>query len=134
MDVLDAREYDNSEPVRVGAFPQASSPFEWRGVVETSAAWHVYTMSLLGAPFDPSGGRTLYKPELSPAMAAAAKTKVFQIFQQFAQYPLWQTVPSAEVENGTQVDLVDMRFPFHCRAIVDRANRVRRTEYPVYGW
>ena len=134
IDVLNARNYDDSAPLRVAAFPQSSSPFIWRGVVETSAAWHVYTMNLLGADFDPSVGRTLYKPESNSAMEAAARTPAFQVFQQFAQYPLWQTVPSAEVENGTQVDLVDMRFPFHCRAIVDGANRVRRTEYPVYGW
>ena len=120
--------------MRVAAFPQSSSPFVWRGVVETSAAWRVYTINLLGADFDPTVGRTLYKPESNAAMEAAAKTLAFQVFQQFAQYPLWQTVPSAEVENGTQVDLVDVRFPFHCRAIVDGENRVRRTEYPVYGW
>ncbi len=132
--VLDAWDYDETTPLRVAAFPQSSSPFLWRGVVETPTAWHVYGMSLLGAPFDPTAGRTLYKPEWSPALDAAAKTATFRIFQQFAQYPLWQTVPSAEVENGTQVDLVDMRFPFHCRAIVDARNRVRRTEYPVYGW
>jgi inner membrane protein len=134
IDVLDARNYDESEPLRVAAFPQSSSPFVWRGVAETSGAYHVYTLSLLGATFDPSAGRTLYKPEWNAAIQAAAKTMVFQVFQQFAQYPLFQTVPSAEVENGTQVDLVDMRFPFHCRAIVDGAGRVRRTEYPVYGW
>jgi inner membrane protein len=134
IDVLDAHDYDDSQPVRIAAFPQASSPFTWRGVAESSAAYHVYTLNLLGAPFDPSSGRTLYKPASNAAIEAAAKTPVFQIFREFAQYPLFQTVPSAEVENGTQVDLVDIRFPFHCRAIVDGENRVRRTEYPVYGW
>lgn len=134
IEVLDARNYDDSEPLRVAAFPQSSSPLVWRGVVESPVAYHVYTMKVLGPAFDPSAGRTLYKPESSAAMEAAAKTSVFREFQQFAQFPLWQTVPSAEVEKGTQVDLVDMRFPFHCRAIVDAENRVRRTEYPVYGW
>jgi inner membrane protein len=134
IDVLNARNYDDSEPTRVAAFPRSSSPLVWTGIVETSAAYHVYTMNLLGASFDPSSGRTLYKPESNAAIEAAAKTPVFQEFQKFAQYPLWMVVPSAEVENGTQVDLVDMRFPFHCRAIVDAANRARRTEYPVLGW
>jgi inner membrane protein len=134
IDVLNARNYDESEPLRVAVFPESSSPLMWRGVVETSAAWHVYAMNVLSGDFDPSVGRTLYKPEPGPAIEAAAKTHTFQVFLEFAQYPLWQTVPSAEVENGTQVDLVDLRFPFHCRAIVDAKNRVRRTEYPVYGW
>jgi hypothetical protein len=104
----------------------------WRGVAETPVAFHVYSMNLLGPPFDPAVGRTFYKPEVSPAIQAVANTTEFRIFAQFAQYPLWQAMPSAEVEHGTQVDLLDMRFPFHCRAIVDGENRVRRTECPVH--
>jgi inner membrane protein len=134
VEVLNARDYDDAEPLRVAAFPEPSSPFLWRGIAETSIAYHVYALHLFGAPFDPTLGRTLYKPAMSPAIAAAAGTRDFQIFEQFAQYPLWQTVPSPDVENGTQVDLVDMRFPFHCRAVVDGENRVRKIQCPVYGW
>jgi inner membrane protein len=134
IDTLDARTSDGATPIRVAAFPQSSSPFLWTGVVETSSAYHVYSMNALLGAFDPSNGRTLYKPEKTAAVTAAEQTPAFQEFEQFAQYPLWQTVPSAEVENGTEVNLVDLRFPFHCRAIVDATNRVRRTEYPVYGW
>ena len=134
VEVLDARTYDGSDPVRVAVFPQSSSPFLWRGVVETSSAWHIYSMNSLQAVFDPSEGRTLYKPEKTPAMSAAEGTEAFREFEQFAQFPLWQTVPSAEIENGTQVDLIDLRFSFHCRAIVDASGHVRRSEYPVQGW
>jgi inner membrane protein len=134
MDVLNSRDYDDAQPVRVAAFPEASSPFRWRGVAETSTSYHVYTLTVFGPPFDPALGRTLYKPLMSPAIEAAAMTREFQIFADFAQYPLWQTVSSPEVENGTQVDLVDMRLPFHCRAIVGGDNRVRRIQCPVFGW
>jgi inner membrane protein len=134
IEVLDSRTYDNANPLRVAAFPLSSSPFVWTGVVETASAYHVYSLNVLLGDFDPTAGRTLFKPEPSPAIAAAARTPAFQEFAKFAQYPLWQSVPSAEVENGTQVDLVDMRFSFHCRAIVDAANRVIRTDYPVNGW
>lgn len=129
IDILDGRDYDGSEPIRVAAFPQASSPFQWRGLSETPAAYHVYAMNLLGAPFDPTVGRTFYKPAWTPAMKAAENTSAFQVFEQFAQFPLWQTVPSAEVENGTQVDLIDLRFSFHPRAIVDAKNQVRKIEW-----
>ncbi len=134
IDTLDARIYDGAEPVRVAVFPLSSSPFRWTGAVETSGAYHMYNLNLFSGPFDPSSGRTLYKPEKNAAIEAASKTRTFEEFLQFAQFPLWQTVPSAEVENGTQVDLIDIRFSFHCRAIVDSANRVVRTMYPVNGW
>jgi inner membrane protein len=134
IDILDARTYDGSDPIRVAAFPHSSSPFAWSGVVETSSAYHLYSMNTLLGAYDPAEGRTFYKPEKSAAIVAAAKTPAFREFEQFAQYPLWQTVPSAEVENGTQVDLIDLRFPFHCRAILDARNRVQRTEYTAYGW
>ena len=126
IDELNARIYDVTEPVRVAAFPHSSSPFQWTGVVETAGAYHVYDLNSLRGNFDPGEGRTLYKPEKSAAIIAAGNTPVFREFEQFAQYPLWQTVPSAEVERGTQVDLVDLRFPFHCRAIVDQAGQVVR--------
>lgn len=134
VEVLDARTYGGSDPLRVAAFPQASSPFLWRGVVETSSAYHIYAMSTLSGVFDPADGRTLYKAEKTPAVLAAENTAAFREFEQFAQYPLWQAAPSGEVENGTQVDLIDLRFSFHVRALVDASGRVRKIEYPAHGW
>jgi inner membrane protein len=134
VEILDSRTYDDANPLRVAAFPTSASPFQWTGVVETSSAWHVYSMNTLLGTFDPASGRTLFKPEESPAMVAAEQTPAFREFEEFAQYPLWQAVPSAEVENGTQVDLIDVRFPFHARALVDGRGRVVKSEYPVYGW
>jgi inner membrane protein len=134
IDTLNARTYDGADPIRVAAFPQSASPFLWKGVVETASAYHTYQLNILASDFDPSAGRTYFKPPKTAALLAAEKTVPFQEFEEFAQYPLWLSVPSSEVENGTQVDLVDLRFPFHARAIVDGANRVIRSEYPVYGW
>jgi inner membrane protein len=134
IEVLNGRTYEGVDPLRVAAFPTSSSPFIWRGVVETSTAWHVYSLNALIPDFDPSAGRIFYKPPKTAAMEAAEKTHTFHVFEEFAQFPVWQEVPSAEVENGIQVDLIDLRFPFHCRALVDAKNQVLKTEYPVYGW
>ena len=134
VDVLESRTYDGGDPVLVAVFPQSNSPFLWRGVVETSSAYHVYALNALVGTFDPEDGRTMYKAEKTAALAAAEQTPAFREFEHFAQFPLWQSAPSAEVENGTQVDLIDLRFPFHARAIVDGSGRVRRVEYPAYGW
>lgn len=134
IEILDARVYEGANPIRVAAFPRASSPLVWTGLVETATSYHVYAMKVVGGGFDPAEGRRYFKPDVSPAIAAAANTAAFREFASFAQYALWQAVPSAEVENGTQVDLVDLRFSFHPRAIVDASGRVRRTAYPVNGW
>ncbi len=134
IQVLDSHTYDGANALRVAAFPYSTSPFRWRGVVETSSAWHEYSMNALTGDFDPDAGRTLFKVERTPAIEAAAKTEACRTFAEFAQYPLWLAVPSADIENGTQVDLVDLRFQFHCRALVDAQNRVQQSAYPVYGW
>jgi inner membrane protein len=134
IEVLDSRTYDGGNARRVAAFPNATSPFRWTGVIETDSAWHVYPMNAITGGFDPESGRTLFKIERTPAIEAASRTPACSTFAEFAQYPLWMAVPSAEIENGTQVDLVDLRFPFHCRALVNNHNQVVRSEYPVYGW
>jgi inner membrane protein len=128
IDQLSARIYDGADPIRVAAFPEASSPFLWRGLVETSAAYYIYSLNAFDSNFDPTSGRTLYKPEKTAAILAAETTPEFREFERFAQYPLWQAIPSSQVERGTQVDLIDLRFPFHCRALVDSSNRIVKTE------
>jgi inner membrane protein len=134
IQILESRTYDGSNPIRVAVFPESSSPFVWKGVVESESAYRVYRLNALAGMFDPTDGRTLYKPEKTAAILAAEKIEAFREYEKFSQYPLWQSVPSAEVENGTQVDLVDIRFGFHPRAIVDGANHVIRVEYPAHGW
>jgi inner membrane protein len=133
VEELDSRTYDGANALRVAAFPTSTSPFRWRGVAESTTAWHVYDLDAF-ATFDPDSGRTLFKQDHTPAMDAAAQTPACGTFKEFAQYPLWIAVPSGEVENGTQVDLVDLRFPFHCRALVNAENRVVSSRYPVFGW
>src|SRR5262249_48627182 len=68
---LASRTYDGANAVRVAAFPQSSSPFQWRGMVETEIAYHVYSLNALTGFFDPASGRTLFKPEKGPAILAA---------------------------------------------------------------
>lgn len=132
LDVLDSRVYDGAAALRVAAFPESATPFRWNAVVEASGAYHVYSIGVLNGEldhFDPAGGRTFFKPEKSSALDAAARTVVFQHFLNFAQYPLWQVTPSAEIDNGTQVDLVDLRFPFHCTALIDNTGRVVKSYF-----
>jgi inner membrane protein len=131
--VLAARLYEGEAPLRVAAFPQPANPFEWRGLVETGEFFGEHTVNLIGE-FDPGAGHKYYKPAMDAAMAAARRTKIFQDYMGFTQYPLWRVTPVLEPQAGTRVELMDLRFGtpdrpgFVATAIIDEAGR------PVRSW
>lgn len=126
--MLDSRIYRETAPIRVAAFPEGSNPVQWKGVAETDSAYFVFDMNVL-RPFDPMQGQTLFKAESSIFTEAAARTKPFQIFRDFAQYPLWRVIPADSTDGSMQVILSDIRFPFLCSAIVDRTGAVRSSAF-----
>jgi inner membrane protein len=138
VDTLDSRIYSGSAPRRVTALPASPNPFRWRGIVETPDAFHIEDVDLLGE-FDPASGRVFYKPEASPALDAARATPVFQEFLRFSQVPFWQSTPAEQVESGTRVEAMDLRFgdpqspAFVATAIVDAKNRVTRAWFQFGG-
>jgi len=106
---LQSRLYEDSTPLRTLAVPDAADPWLWKGVVETSDAFAVEDVNLLGE-FDPTRAAIFHKPAPDPAMQAAERLPAFQEFLRFSQYPLWRVSPSFEVENGKTVDVIDLRF------------------------
>jgi inner membrane protein len=107
--MLEARIYQGAAPLRAAAFPDAFRPWRFRGLVETADSYSLHDLNVF-APFDPDAGRIFYKPEPSPAIQAAARTPAFRGFLAFAQYPLWRILPAAELENGFEVQAMDLRF------------------------
>ena len=78
-------------PQRFGAFPVALNPFTWTGVVETETAFHVVSVNALDANGVPEEMETFEKPQPSPALTAAMKTRAGKIFLDFARFP-WAQV------------------------------------------
>jgi membrane-bound metal-dependent hydrolase YbcI (DUF457 family) len=105
---LESRTYRGELPRKVAAFPESSSPFHWRGMVETERALHDVEVPVgPGAEFDPASALTTYKPESSPALDAARNSAVASRFLQVARFP------KASVEQtpaGYRVVLRD--FPY----------------------
>ena len=105
---LESRTYRGELPRRVAAFAESSSPFLWRGIVETERA--IYEVEVEVGPsanFDPDSASVAFKPESSPALDAARDTAVARRFLQSARFP------KASVEKtlqGYQVILRD--FPY----------------------
>lgn len=109
VDILESRIYAGSAPRRVAALAASANPFQWRGVVETPESYVIEDVNLLGE-FAPAAGHTFFKPDPSPALDAARRTRVFQEFLRFSQYPLWQVSPAEQADGGTRVEAMDLRF------------------------
>lgn len=105
--LLDSHQYAQENPRRVGAFPSPANPFAWTGVVETDSAFHVLAVNALDGRINPAEAQVFRKPEMSPALDAAMKTRTGEIFLDFAGFP-WGEV--RELDDGYDVSLRDLRF------------------------
>ncbi len=102
--------YQNQDPLRLSAFPTAFSPFEWNGVVETATFFQLFPVNVNSGQIDPGNESVLhYKPEETAVTLAAKKSRLGQVYLDWAQYPLVQTqeLPGGD---GFQVTLADLRF------------------------
>jgi inner membrane protein len=104
---LDAHSYGQENPLRMGAFPSPINPFAWTGVVETESAFHVLDASALDSDVDAEHTTVYHKPESSPVLDAAGKTRTAQVFTDFARFP-WSNVE--ETDNGFHVTMQDLRY------------------------
>ncbi len=131
IEVQEGRIYDGETPRHVAAMPSAMNPWRWRGIVETDSAFFVNPIDL-SRDFDPTAGRTFYKPENTPEMQFARQTAAFRDLTAFAPFLLWQSTPAPNTANAIQVEASDLRFGsppdsvFVATAIVE-GNRVLRS-------
>ena len=108
LQVLRSRLYFGQSPVSTAAFPQSASPLQWNGVVETDNTIQEIEVSLSpNARFDPDLAHINYKPESSPALEAARKSRVLQEYLGFARFPKATVFKQGE---GYRVELRDLRF------------------------
>jgi hypothetical protein len=127
---MDAHTYNGLAPRRVGAFP-GPNPLRWTGIAELSNAYVEVPIDLRDGFHPTLDAETYYKAPRTAAVEAALRTFPFQRLLEFVQWPLWIVEPTADVEHGTRVVLMDLRFgtprqsAFAATAIVnDRAGVV----------
>ncbi|MGO9272993.1 MAG: metal-dependent hydrolase [Terriglobia bacterium] len=107
LGLLDGHTYEDENPANLGAFPTFVNPFAWTGVVETSSGFHLLSVNALANDVDPRHSRDFPKPEPSPPLEAALKSRTGAIFAHFARF-LWVQVE--ETDDGNEVTLRDLRF------------------------
>ncbi len=107
LNLLDSHTYNQENPRRLGAFPSPANPLAWTGVIETDSAFFVLTANALDTDVDAEHPQVFYKPEASPVLDAATKSRTAAIFLSFARFPL---AHAEETEEGFTVILRDLRF------------------------
>lgn len=135
VDLLYSREYRGRAPIFAGAFPNPSSPFNWRGVVFSDSTIEELNFSLApGANFDPDRSESLFKPQNSPALELGEQTPTAKAFLNYARFPLASVYP---LENGTRFELRDLQFApedtspenILARVDFDETLRIKREEF-----
>ena len=109
VNALNARTYRNQEPLRASAFPHFLSPLAWNGVVETQDFFHMLPVDSGSGEVDPLNRAIVrFKPEETPVTLAAKKSRLGQVYLDWAAYPL---VSQERAEGGRQlVQFEDLRF------------------------
>ncbi len=138
LGMLDAHTYGQENPVRLGAFPSPLNPLAWNGVVETETAFHILAVSALDPDVDAEHTTVFHKPDPSPVIDAAAKTRTAQIFLDFARFA-WPNVE--ETDNGYDVIIEDFRAatspgqrrPFVVEIELDKNLRVLSESFSFIG-
>jgi membrane-bound metal-dependent hydrolase YbcI (DUF457 family) len=102
------RDYFGREADAAGAFPTLTSPFVWRGVVETDDTMEVITVPVLkGDEFESSRSLSFFKPPTSPAMKAGQSTAAAKRFMLYAREPFATT---ENREDDIRFEIRDLRF------------------------
>lgn len=111
VNALEARTYNDLDPLRVSAFPKMTDPFHWSGVVETPAFFALAPVNSLEPEVDPEGRMEIrYKPEETPITIAAKKSYAGRMFLDWAQYPITETETLEDSPGGYVVHFQDLRY------------------------
>jgi membrane-bound metal-dependent hydrolase YbcI (DUF457 family) len=131
---LQNRSYDSGAPHRIGAYPDAGSPFIWHGVVETERALHQPDVSVLTtSQFDADNGLTLFKPEPSPILDQAQHSEAARKFLAAARFPKGDI---EKTTDGYDFELRDLRYAgigeskreIRVRVVLDSSGKVLNDE------
>jgi inner membrane protein len=126
---MDSTSYSGLAPRRTGAFPEAN-PLRWTGIAELYNAFVEVPIDLRQGFHPAQDSETFYKAPRTPAVDAALQSFPFQRLLEFVQWPLWVVEPAPDLDRGTRVVLLDLRFGtphqagFAASAIVNDRNQV----------
>jgi inner membrane protein len=109
LEAMQARTYQNAEPVQVSAYPTMINPFQWYGVAETTGFFALVPVDSRIPEVDPLGQMELrYKPEETAITLAAKHSYLGRAYLDWAAHPITET---ENLDNGGYlVEFEDLRF------------------------
>jgi inner membrane protein len=112
VNALEARLYNDADPIRASAYPYWWNPFRWYGVVETRDFYAMMPVDSLVPDVDPGGTMTVrYKPEETAATLAAKNSYLGRVYLDWAKYPVAEVEPVTG-EPGYIVRFEDLRYAY----------------------
>ena len=131
-----------SAPVqRVALEPYPINPWRWHAILETPAYYQTAEINTLtGAVESSSNADILYKPESTPAVEAAKRTLLGQVYLDWSSWPVVRDLGQSPVagidppklppgRTWTTVEFSDLRF-----AYAFRAGESKRPPGGLTGW
>jgi inner membrane protein len=110
---LNARLYQDEEPIRVSAYPYWSNPFRWSGLIETRNFYAIMWVDSLKPDVDPEDRMEIrYKPEETPVTLAAKKSYLGRVYLDWARYPVTETEELSAPQSGYLVRFYDLRYRY----------------------
>ena len=104
--LLGDAEFHGAVPRHWAAFPSGSSPFSWRGVVETDSFLAEVEVPVgTGRPLSAEMASLHYKPEASPQLDAAAAAPLARAYTVLARFPVLALEGTTE---GTHAELHEL--------------------------
>jgi inner membrane protein len=107
--------------LRVAAEPYPINPFRWQGIVETDNAYHLADVGTRSdsVDVDETVG-AIYKPPVTPAVAAAKRSWLGRVYLDWSQFPLVEDIgpgsppdmPQDAGQHLEQVNFQDLRFGY----------------------
>lgn len=95
--LLEPHAYHGESARRVASYPDAFSLFTWHGVIETESLLCEAEVPVgPGRSFDPEHVECVHKPEASPELDAAQKTRVVREFMRAEPFPRAMVVKTQE--------------------------------------
>ena len=108
VNLLLSREYHGRIALSAGAFPDSSSPFDWRGVIVTDNTIEEVNVALgPGKEANTDRSLTHYKPEDSPEVTAGEKAAATAQFLKYARFPIASV---RRMEADYRFEVHDLRF------------------------
>jgi inner membrane protein len=124
-----------SAPItKMDAEPSMANPFAWRVVAETRDFYEVVEVHTLHDVVDSDTAATLYKPQVTAAVAAAKQSWLGRVYLDWAEFPVVTDVGNATAEGAAPpepgwhtVEFQDLRFD-HVGGAEDESRN------PLEGW